>query len=54
MPYGIRKLSKPERNTKGELCHYEVYNKDTGQSKGKVTSKMEGGKMIAALHANAD
>lgn len=52
MPYGIRKLSKPSRNTKNEMCEYEVYNKDTGESKGKVPTRGRAGKLLAALYAN--
>lgn len=52
MPYSIRKLSKPARNTKNVLCHYEVIKKDDGSSVGKVPSRAAAIKMIAALHAN--
>lgn len=52
MPYGIRKLSKPAKNSKGEMCRFEVYNKDTGESKGKVPSRGRASKLMAALYAN--
>jgi hypothetical protein len=54
MPYSIRKLSKPVKNTKNEVCTYEVIKKDTGESVGKVPSKQAAIRMLAALHANAD
>lgn len=52
MPYTIRKLNKPTRNTKGEMCKYEVVNKDTGASKGKVPSRSRALALLKALYAN--
>lgn len=54
MPYSIRKLSKPVKNTKGQLAKWAVVKKDTGEVVGKCSSHQEAIKMIGALHANAD
>lgn len=52
MPWTYRKLNKPVKNSKNELCYYEVIKKDTGETVGKVKSKAAAIKMLAALHAN--
>ncbi len=52
MPYSIRKLKKPSKNTKGEICHYEVINSETGESHGKVPNPERAKKLMSALYVN--
>lgn len=53
MPYGIKKLAKAAKNAKGQVCRFAVYNRDTGEVKGKVTSRAEAIRMISAIGANS-